>query len=346
MTEGADVDVSFLVPTLNRGRYVLRAVGSCLRAAEVAGLHVEVIVVDSRSDDGSWEALAEAYDMDVRVVLRQNDRDVGPTGSWLEAARLARGRLVTFVWSDDYVTPEFLQVLAVAVDGVGTHLALGDGIVREVDCEDGFAELGPTRRVPRDAVLQAYLGRPQPGVTAPVSPACALFSRAALDDWTATLEVRCRESPLRERLMWRSAIGPDLLLFAAALGVQRSDVPVVEGPVVQFSRHAGSITVGSDPWPLLAGYWLARVIALEHGADARLAAGTSSRVRGRLLLLGLKLLVAVPPAPVKGLDRRATRTALRAELRRLAAQGRESVGLRRTAAGALAAFVEARKHRA
>ncbi|MEG8053608.1 glycosyltransferase [Sphingomonas aerolata] len=46
--------VSFVVPTLNRGRYVVRAVDSCLAAA-TAAVDVEVVVLDSMSDDGSWD---------------------------------------------------------------------------------------------------------------------------------------------------------------------------------------------------------------------------------------------------------------------------------------------------
>ncbi|MEG8028204.1 glycosyltransferase [Sphingomonas aerolata] len=52
--------ISFVVPTLNRGRYVVRAVDSCLAAA-TAAVDVEVVVLDSMSDDGSWDLLTERF---------------------------------------------------------------------------------------------------------------------------------------------------------------------------------------------------------------------------------------------------------------------------------------------
>jgi succinoglycan biosynthesis protein ExoO len=103
--------VSFIVPTLNRVRYVTRAVDSCLRAGDVAGVTVEVIVLDSHSADGSWECLVDRYQNDLRVTLLQNERNAGPTASWLAAARLAMGNYRTFVWSDDYLAPHFLSDL-------------------------------------------------------------------------------------------------------------------------------------------------------------------------------------------------------------------------------------------
>ena len=106
--------VSFIVPTINRGRYVVRAVESCLAAYTAeAGVDVEVIVLDSESDDGSWEALRSRFGSDSRVTLAQNRRGLGPTRSWLDGAKLARGDYMTFIWSDDYISPRFLTATAI-----------------------------------------------------------------------------------------------------------------------------------------------------------------------------------------------------------------------------------------
>ena len=69
--------VSFVVPTLNRGKYVLRAVRSCLKNND-ENVCIEVVVIDSSSNDGSFEELQREFSDDNRVKLLQNPRGSGP----------------------------------------------------------------------------------------------------------------------------------------------------------------------------------------------------------------------------------------------------------------------------
>jgi len=260
--------VSFIVPTLNRGRYVVRAVDSCLRAqAETTGVAVEIIVVDSQSDDGSWEMLLERFAGDSRVRLIQNKRGLGPTRSWLDGAKLITGEFVTFVWSDDYISPRFLRVLLpLLVEG--SELAIGSGAVRNVDEEGPFFIDRAEEHVDREAFLIGYFRRARHGTHRPVSPACAIFKRHCLDKWIHTVEVWCNATSLRQQVMWRRAIGPDLLLYLIASNMSQR-IPMLSEEVVQFSLHDGSITVSSSEWLLHLGYWLARLWVIECGIAER-----------------------------------------------------------------------------
>ena len=74
--------VSFVVPTLNRGKYVLRAVHSCLTNDD-ENVCIEVVVIDSSSNDGSFEELQQEFSADNRVKLLQNPSGSGPIKSWL-----------------------------------------------------------------------------------------------------------------------------------------------------------------------------------------------------------------------------------------------------------------------
>jgi glycosyltransferase involved in cell wall biosynthesis len=60
--------VSFVIPTLNRGKYVLRAVRSCLKNDD-ENVCVEVVVIDSSSNDGSFEELQQLYPIISRKFL-------------------------------------------------------------------------------------------------------------------------------------------------------------------------------------------------------------------------------------------------------------------------------------
>lgn len=256
---------SFLIPTLNRNGLVQRAVRYCLVALDHARAEGEIIVLDSESDDGSWEALQDEFSDDTRVILRQNKRGLGPTKSWLDCAQGLTGDAVTFVWSDDYIAPDFLLHLLPPLER-GAPVAIGHGEVRPAECEDPFEADGTVHKFIARDLLGHYLGGSQPdGLTLPVSPTAALFPRTAFDLWLAEVEELSRADPLREHFLWKRAIGPDLLLFTIALarapGVQ---VPVLRQPVAQFSAHEESITISTGGWTLAMGYWLSRASVLRN----------------------------------------------------------------------------------
>jgi len=269
--------VSFIVPTLNRGKYVVRAVQSCLDAdAKGAGVDVEVVVLDSESDDGSWEALNERYGHDPRVTLAQNRRGLGPTKSWLDGAELARGDFLTFIWSDDFISPRFLTALVPALRG-GAALSVGRGLIRDIDDESPLPVVAGEEEVERDRFLTGYFRRGyDDGVFRPVSPACSLFSREAFDSWRNVATAWCRETPLREELHWRRAIGPDLLLFLIAIRMTPAGVPLSREVVAQFSHHEDSFSVAASRLAYETGYWLARQwylsVALPEQASKTTAA--------------------------------------------------------------------------
>lgn len=326
MTEDAPL-VSFIVPTLNRRDFVLRAVDSCLATATKAGAAAEVVVVDSSSSDGSWELLQSRYGSDERLILVQNGRDAGPTASWLQGARLARGAFATFVWSDDYVSGDFLRKLLPALL-TGSHLAVGQGLVRSAHDTTPLSGPDQAEEVDHAQLLTAYLmGTALPKAMTPVSPVCALFSSAAFDEWCGRVEGLSRSYKLRDRLLWKSAIGPDLLLFVIALARQNGTVHQEFSPVAQFSAHPGSITVDSDPWLLKTGYWVARSAAWQSDLGQSLLPGTQATVCAQLFLTGLRLIAHVPSAPGKGLSRLEATAGLAREACSLARYTSASIGV-------------------
>lgn len=307
--------VSFVVPTLNRGRHVVRAVRSCLLAGERAGVQVEIIVVDSSSDDGSWEAMTVAFADDPRVILIQNDREAGPTGSWLLGARKVRGVFATFVWSDDYLAADFLTKLLPPLRD-GSRLAIGRGQVRQLDDESPLGAEGARVRVEADVLLSCYLSdHMETAWLMPMSPACSLFAAEVMREWCESVVRLSQASALRKRLMWKAAIGPDFLLFLLALDRQSKYVVQELSPVAQFSTHEDSITVGSPPWLLRTGYWLARVAALTSGVGQHLSADQRRHVVFRLLVIGLRLMATTPSSPASGLSRRKAVLGLACECR-------------------------------
>lgn len=307
------VTVSFLVPTLNRGTYVLRTVERCLAAGRSAAVAVEVIVLDSQSDDGSWEALEQRFGQVPEVKLLQNRRGLGPTKSWLDAAEHASGTYVTYIWSDDYVSDGFVSACLKGLNATD-ELVIGKAVIRHVDDESALPHSDHVGRVPASDLIAAYFGIAHPELDVPVSPASSLFSRAAFADWRQAVSKYCLSSELREKLLWKRAIGPDLMLFLTALGRQRGAAPRLDGVVAQFSEHEGSITISSPQWMMEAGYWLARAwFAKGQVFAADIAPALRSEVIGRTMLYGLRLAALAPRGSPLG-DRRKLRRAILEEV--------------------------------
>ena len=100
--------ISILIPNYNYIKYVATAVDSALAQTYP---NVEVIVSDNCSTDGAWELLNERYGADPRVLLHQNERNVGMVANFDRLLALARGRYIMCLSSDDFLYPPHLALL-------------------------------------------------------------------------------------------------------------------------------------------------------------------------------------------------------------------------------------------
>jgi glycosyltransferase involved in cell wall biosynthesis len=105
---------SVVIPAYNRARVIGRAIGSVL-AQTLA--EFELIVVDDGSADGTREVVQGVGDPRVRYHFQEN---AGRSAARNEGARLARGAYLTFLDSDDEVSPEWLATLTREFEHDGT----------------------------------------------------------------------------------------------------------------------------------------------------------------------------------------------------------------------------------
>ena len=99
--------ISVIVPVYRVEAFLDRCVESLLRQSYP---HFELILVDDGSPDRSG-ALCDAWaqrDSRVRVLHKEN---AGPSAARNRGVDLARGEYVSFVDSDDYVAPDYLEYL-------------------------------------------------------------------------------------------------------------------------------------------------------------------------------------------------------------------------------------------
>lgn len=97
------IDLSVIIPVYNVDAYV----EACLRSVmeqEHNGFDVECIIVDDRGQDGSMDVVRrtlDTYKGDIEFKIIEHDENRGLSAARNTAIRVARGKYVTFLDSDD-----------------------------------------------------------------------------------------------------------------------------------------------------------------------------------------------------------------------------------------------------
>lgn len=180
--------VSIVMPNLNGRRYLNERIQSILAQSHT---NWELIVVDSYSDDGSWELIRQYADSDRRFRASQVPRE-GIYPGLNRGLEQARGEYVYIATSDDTMEPDcirkMVQALAAHSECGICHSCLkvidGDGRViedmwRSVPVSryfGGWMDVPHVRRAPHDGILHSAV------YTVYTSLTQLLFRRSVLDE--------------------------------------------------------------------------------------------------------------------------------------------------------------------
>jgi glycosyltransferase involved in cell wall biosynthesis len=126
--------VSVIIPCYNAEIWIAEAIDSCLSQTYP---HIEVIVVDDGSTDGSL-ALAESYSKEIRIETGPNQ---GGNHARNRGFRKSRGEYIQFLDADDYLLPEKIQRQVGFLEEFGADVVYGDWRHRFHE-PDGSSHLG------------------------------------------------------------------------------------------------------------------------------------------------------------------------------------------------------------
>lgn len=107
-TDANSVELSVLIPVYNAEKHMPRVLKSVLSALPAQG--AEVICVDDGSRDSSAAVISCHAENDPRIVLHSQPNG-GPSSARNTALKLARGRYITFVNSEDVVDPTYFEIM-------------------------------------------------------------------------------------------------------------------------------------------------------------------------------------------------------------------------------------------
>ncbi len=98
--------VSILVPVYNRADIIRATLDS---AVNQTYRNIEVIVVDNKSTDATFEVITEYAAEHPCVRVYQNEANLGPARNWRRCLDNATGAYVKILWSDDLIAPTFVE---------------------------------------------------------------------------------------------------------------------------------------------------------------------------------------------------------------------------------------------
>lgn len=156
--------VSGLVTIFNREKILTETVVSFLNSGFT---DFELILVDDRSKDGSWQVAQDLQRQDPRIQAFRNDQNLGDYANRNRAASYATGTYLKYLDADDLIYPHSLQLMVDAMQRFPeAALALSANVI---DPEVPYPELVQ----PADFFQRHFFGRSPIGV----GPSAAIIRR-------------------------------------------------------------------------------------------------------------------------------------------------------------------------
>ena len=103
-----DIKVSVIIPVYNVEKYLRQCLDSVVNQTFK---DIEIIIVNDCSPDNSLQIIKEYQQKDDRIVLVNLKQNLGLGFARNEGLKIAKGKYITFVDSDDWVTKSFIEVL-------------------------------------------------------------------------------------------------------------------------------------------------------------------------------------------------------------------------------------------
>ncbi|GGL42132.1 hypothetical protein GCM10009091_25010 [Pseudomonas brenneri] len=239
--------VSILVPVYNREGIISETLSSALSQTYE---NIEVIVVDNASTDGTWSVISDYANRDPRLKAFKNESNLGPVRNWLRCVECATGVFAKILWSDDLISPDFLEKTIPYFDDPQVGFVYTATKIFTEEPEAGVLSYanGKTGIYEAESFIQGDFK----AKGYPLSPGCAVFY---LKDIKRNLMLHIPNATGSDFSM--HAIGNDLLLFLLTAN-QYKKIAYISNPISYFRAHPGSISIESADGKLPLHYDMAR----------------------------------------------------------------------------------------
>jgi glycosyltransferase involved in cell wall biosynthesis len=246
--------VSILVPVYNRETLIEESVHSALNQTYK---NIEVIVVDNKSTDKTWDILNKLAREDDRIKIFQNETNIGPVRNWKRCIDEASGVYGKILWSDDLIMPDFIEKTLPFFDNLDVGFVFTKVNIFSDTNAAIYYDLGKTGLYDASLYINKILSDYE-NIAMPVSPGCALFR---LEDLKNNLLINI-PNPINSDFS-QHAIGNDLVLLLLT-AVNYKKIGYQSEVLSHFRSHADSISIKSEDGKLFFMYSLAKAFFVEN----------------------------------------------------------------------------------
>lgn len=128
--------ISVIVPVYNVEKYLKRCIESILKQTFKS---FELLLIDDGSTDASGQICDESLEYDNRIIVFHK-KNGGLSDARNYGISKAKGKYITFIDSDDYIGPRFLENLYNGCEKNNAKLAVGTSIFSYSEVLECFAE--------------------------------------------------------------------------------------------------------------------------------------------------------------------------------------------------------------
>ncbi len=245
--------VSILIPVYNREHLIEETVQSALNQTYK---NIEIIIVDNKSTDETWNVLSKLSKQDDRIKIFQNETNIGPVRNWKRCVDEASGEYAKILFSDDLMDTTFLEstINYLKDDSIGFVFTGREIFKNDVARTPlSYMTIGDSGIYPSSKYINGVLFRKN----YPNSPACALFR---LKDIKSNLMIDIPNKIDSDFAM--HGIGADVLIFLITAS-EYKNFAFVNEKLVHFRAHETSITINSGSGKLLLMYAVAKAFFVE-----------------------------------------------------------------------------------
>jgi glycosyltransferase involved in cell wall biosynthesis len=233
--------VSILIPVYNREDLISECIQSAL---DQTFRDFEVIVVDNKSEDRTFEICQDFAKRDPRVKVFQNGTNIGPVRNWLACADKAAGEFCKILFSDDALMGTCLEKMVPRLEDLDVAFVLSAARIGASIADSRVSyDLGSDKDiVPNQFVKLALRAK------VPWTPGAVLLRTEDLKRNLKTGFPTATPQPFDQH-----GAGPDVMIM---LLTSRSypRVAIVSDPEVFLRSHPGSFTVNDTGGRVQDGY--------------------------------------------------------------------------------------------
>jgi glycosyltransferase involved in cell wall biosynthesis len=235
------IDISILIPTYNRVEFIEECILSALNQDYK---NYEIIIVDNKSNDGTWEICVNLSKQHSRIKLFRNENNIGPVLNWLRCAQEASGKFSKILFSDDTLDKNCLSNLKHIINNnnIGFSFCAARIGTTIHDSSIYYSNSSVTKFNMKTYVKMLLSGN------APVSPGAILLRTK---DLIKALNIKI-DSSIKRPYNSHGA-GPDLLISLQTL-LDYKYVVGLSYPLVFFRSHKNSLTITDKNFEISDGY--------------------------------------------------------------------------------------------